>query len=229
MLLDIDLKITFLTPFSVGTGAMGETATNKPTIRDARHHPIIPGSAFKGRLRHTCEGLVRSLLNADNAVCHAPVPDTSCPLDPAWLGQYCPVCRLFGSPRRPASLYFTDLRWQDNTLAAPSLIRTGVSINRRRHAAEPLRLYDLEAVDALDIVYQGRISGHLNEAEGQALVALLLGSLRTLTTLGGGRGSGLGRCHIEAQTRVDQRLVKEAWQRDGLLRLQKGGVDLWRS
>jgi len=228
VLVDIDLRITFITPFAVGTGAMGETQTNKPTIKDARQQPFIPGSALKGRLRHTCERLARSLLDDDRAACHAPDPATTCPLDPAWLDQYCPVCRLFGSPRRPSTLRFTDLHRLEPA-TAPTLIRTGVSINRRRRAAEPQRLYDLEAVDPLDMVYRGHITGYLNEAEGQALIALLLGGLHTLTTLGGGRGSGLGHCAIQAQARVDRRLVDESWQRAGLLRLQNGGIALWRS
>lgn len=229
MLVDIDLRITFLTPFTVGTGAMGHTQTNKPTIKDALQRPLIPGSALKGRLRHTCERLACSLLDDDDAVCHAPNPATTCPLDTKWLDQYCPVCRLFGSPRRPSSLRFTDLHWLEPVAAAPTLIRSGVSINRRRRVAEPQRLYDLETVDPLDVVYRGHITGHLNEAEGQALIALLLGGLHGLTTLGGGRGSGLGRCAIQAQTRIDRRLVDAAWQRDGLLRLQNGRVNLWRS
>jgi hypothetical protein len=50
-----------------------------------------------------------------------------------------------------------------------------------------------------------------------------------MTTLGGGRGSGLGRCRIEAQARIDKRLVDEAWRREGLLRLHNQGAALWRS
>ena len=229
MLVDINMAITFLTPFTVGTGAMGETQTNKPTMKDALRRPFVPGSALKGRLRHTCESLARSLINDDQAVCHAPDPAAACPLDAHWLGQYCPVCRLFGSPLRPSTLHFTALPWAAHTNTAPTLIRTGVSIGRLRRVAEPQRLYDLEAVDPLDIIYHGRITGHLNEDEGQALVSLLLGGLQTLTALGGGRGSGLGRCAIQTQARVDRRLVDETWQREGLLRLQTGGVDLWRS
>jgi CRISPR/Cas system CSM-associated protein Csm3 (group 7 of RAMP superfamily) len=210
---------------------MGETPSNKPTLKDAHQRPIIPGSALKGRLRHTCEQLTRALLAADTAVCHAPDPAATCPLDPAWLGHYCPVCRLFGSPRQPSTLRFTDLRWSEPELVTPTLIRTGVSINRRRRVAEPQRLYDLEAVDPLTIPYQGRITGHLNEteAETQALLALLLAGLQTMTTLGGGRSSGLGRCQIRAVTRVGQQLVDETWRRAGLEQLQNWGVAKWQS
>jgi CRISPR/Cas system CSM-associated protein Csm3 (group 7 of RAMP superfamily) len=229
VLVEIELKVTFLTPFIVGTGALGETLSNKPTIKDAQQRPIIPGSAWKGRLRHTCERLARSLLADDHAVCRTPDPAAACPLDPAWLGYYCPACRLFGAPRRPSTLRFTDLHWDDDSLEPPTLIRTGVSINRLRRAAEPQRLYDLEAVDPLDVVYKGRITGALNETEGQALAALLLGGLQAMTTLGGGRGSGLGRCRIEAQARIDKGVVDEAWRREGLLRLHNQGAALWRS
>lgn len=225
MQVQITIRATFTSPFIVGTGALGDALADKPAIKNGRQQPIIPGSSFKGRLRHTCEQLLRSLLASERAVCHAPDPAATCPLDPAWLGNYCPICRLFGSPRRPAPLLFSDLRWREDQMATPTRIRTGVSIRRNRRVAEPQRLYSLEAVDPLSIQYQGEISGHLTDADSQALLALLIAGVRSLKTIGGSRASGLGRCHLAAIVRVDGRqLADEAtWLRQGL----QDGRRLW--
>lgn len=225
MQVTIEVRVRFAAPFNVGTGALGDALTNKPTLKDDQQRPLIPGSAFKGRLRHTSERLLRALQDSDAAACHAPDPASTCPLDPHWLNDYCPICRIFGSPRRPSPLMFSDLRWMaGGQEAAPTRIRTGVSIRRNRRVAEPQRLYDLEAVDATaDLTYTGAINGHVNDADAQALLALLVVSLRELQTLGGGRGSGLGRCEVEATLRINRRPVDEDWVRNGL----QQGVQRW--
>jgi CRISPR/Cas system CSM-associated protein Csm3 (group 7 of RAMP superfamily) len=221
----IEINAFFTSPFIVGTGALGDALADKPTLKNGRQQPIIPGSSFKGRLRHTCERLLRALLEEDSAACHAPDPAFTCPLDPAWLGAYCPICRLFGSPRRPSPLFFTDFRWLERGLAAPTLVRTGVSIRRNRRVAEPQRLYNLETVDPLEVNYRGEINGHVTDGDAQALLALLLVGIRDMKTIGGSRSSGLGRCRLEATMRLDGRRLKDeaGWLRQGL----EGGIQLW--
>lgn len=216
--MEITLRIyaDFAAPFLVGTGALGDTLTNKPTIKNGRQQPIIPASAFKGRARHQCEQLLRTLQANEHAVCHAPDPANTCPLDSHWLNKYCPVCQLFGSPKRPSPLTFTDWKWQGRLEAAPTLIRTGVSIRRNRRVAEPQRLYDLEAVDPAGKRYEGRVSGHLPANDIQPLTALLWAGIRSLKTIGGGRSSGLGRVQLQVEVRVDGRKVEDDWLRDGL-------------
>ena len=216
--MDINIRIhaDFAAPFLVGTGALGDTLTNKPTIKNGQQQPIIPASAFKGRARHQCEQLLRALQANERAVCHAPDPAVTCPLDPHWLNDYCPVCQIFGSPKRPSPLTFTDWRWQGRLDAAPTVLRTGVSIQRRRRVAEPQRLYDLEAVDPVGWQYMGHINGRLPDHTAQPLAALLWGGIRSLKTIGGGRGSGLGRVQVQADVRVDGHKVDESWLRDGL-------------
>lgn len=216
MEITVRLFAQFTSPFSVGSGALGDTLTNKPTLRDGIGKPIIPASAFKGRVRHQCEQLLRTLQDNEYAVCHAPDPAFTCPLDRHWFNAYCPVCQIFGSPKRPASLIFTDWHWRGQLDAAPTLIRTGVSIRRNRRVAEPQRLYDLEAVDPAGERYEGQIRGHLPPEMGQPLTALLWAGISSLKTIGGGRGSGLGRVQLRAEVRVDGRRVDESWLREGL-------------
>jgi len=215
--MEVKIEITahFISSFIVGTGSLGDALTNKPTFKDGRSRPIIPASAFKGRLRHHCERLLKALQSDDHAACQAPDPANTCPLSPHWLNDYCPVCRLFGSPKRPSPLTFGDWSWAFND-EAPTQIRTGVSIGRRRRVAEPQRLYDLEAVDPLTAPYTGMIQGHLADDDAHALAALLWAGIRNMKTVGGGRGSGLGRCDMAAVVRINNQKVGETWLRQGL-------------
>jgi|CXWK01.1.fsa_nt_gi CRISPR/Cas system CSM-associated protein Csm3 (group 7 of RAMP superfamily) len=217
MHIEIALAVVFTTPFNVGAGALAEQLTDRPTIKDGWYRPLLPGSALKGRLRHTTEALLRTLRQDDLAACRSPSPDTTCPLDPARLGDYCPICRLFGAPRRPSPLYFSDLRRPSTEPPAPVLLRAGVSIRRNRRVAEAQRLYDQEAVAAgAALVYRGVIAGHLMDDDAPALLALLWGGLRALDTLGGGRTGGLGRCRISVDARRDGQPADAAALEEGL-------------
>jgi CRISPR/Cas system CSM-associated protein Csm3 (group 7 of RAMP superfamily) len=219
--LQIKVTAVFTSPFTVGTGALADSLADKPTIKDGLNRPFIPASSVKGRLRHTCEKLIRALQNDEHAACPAPNPQFTCPLDPARLGDYCPVCLIFGSPRRPSPLVFADLRQAESDVDIPTVVRTGVSIGRRRRVAEPQRLFRLETVAPLpQIEYMGEISGHLTGANSQALVALLVGGLTMMNTIGGSHARGLGRCRLEAITTVDGQPVDGDWLRKGL--------DIWQ-
>lgn len=222
MYIEIKLNAVFTSPFLVSTGALADSSADKPTFKDGRGRPIIPGSALKGRLRHTCEKLIRTLQTNEHAACQSPNPQFTCPLDPDRLNDYCPICKLFGSPRRPSSLVFTDLSWAETELELPTTLRTGVSIGRSRRVAEPQRLFRLETVAPLpQLVYQGEIYGHLNDDTPANLMALLVGGLKLLNTLGGQHTRGLGQCQFEIQTNLDGQLANEEWLRKGL--------ESWRS
>ncbi len=218
MKIEIGLTAVFQTPFNVGTGALANIATNRPTIKDGRLRVIIPGSSYKGRLRHTCERLLRTLQQNETAVCQPPVANQMCPLHQARPGEFCPVCRLFGSPLRQGSLKFSDLHWQESVGEAQLTdIRTGVSIRRSRRVAEPQRLYDQEVFGPLpETIFSGTITGHLPDDDSQALVALLLAGLRQLHTVGGGQTGGLGHCRFQASTRIDNRPQDQTWYKEGL-------------
>ncbi|MCA9954668.1 MAG: hypothetical protein KC434_08110 [Anaerolineales bacterium] len=218
MKIDIEITAVFQTPFNVGTGALANIATNRPTIKDGRQQAIIPGSSYKGRLRHTCERLLRTLQQTDSAVCQPPVANRMCPLHEAWLGEFCPVCQLFGSPLRHSPLKFSDLHWQESAEAGVLTdIRTGVSIRRSRRVAEPQRLYDQEVFGPLpETIFSGTITGHLPDEAGQPLAALLLAGLRQLHTVGGGQTGGLGHCRFTARIKIDNRPQGNKWYEEGL-------------
>lgn len=222
MQIEIDLTVTFEAPFNVGTGAMAGLPTDRPTITSARDRPYVPGSSLKGRLRHTCEQLLRALSDDPLAACHAPVPDTMCPLNEYWLGRFCPICRIFGSPHRAGPLLFSDLQWTlAGTVDPYTTIRQHVSIRRSRRVAEPQRLFDIEVFGPQPLTEMaGTINGRLPYADNQALAALLLGGLRMVNALGGGRSAGLGACAIRPRYLIDGQAVNEDWLKEGLRQWQ---------
>jgi CRISPR/Cas system CSM-associated protein Csm3 (group 7 of RAMP superfamily) len=209
MKVDIHLKVTLETPVNVGSGALADALADKPTLRDARGLPIIPGSTLKGKVRHVCEQIAHRLW--DDQVCHAPYPDQMCRGAPS--DGVCRVCRIFGSPWYRSPLRFDDLhlepdrplpaevRWQESPNLQEGLLRTGVGLSRRSGTAQEEILYSVEGYSPpAAFVYAGRITGRLaNEDE----LGLLLAGLREVRALGGSKGRGMGWCCIKPTVTVD--------------------------
>ena len=228
MRVEIALRVDFETPFSVGTGAMAGITVDKHPYRDALNRPVIPGSSLKGRARHSCEAILRTLTGDENSACHSPRAETMCPQDPRRdTMDYCPVCQIFGGPSRGAAFTFSDLQWElaDHweTLAPPTDIRNGVSIRRTRRVSEPNRLHKTETfAPAQETRYDGQISGHLpdEEATRYALAALLAVGLKNIRSLGGSRSRGLGRCkvsvEVEEMVEGELNLISDGQLREGL-------------
>lgn len=206
MEVDIRLNVMLETPVNVGSGAMADALSDKPTLRDARGLPIIPGSTLKGKVRHVCEQIAHRLWE-DEDICHAPYPDQMCREEP------CRICRIFGSPRYRSSLRFGDLRlkpegeavpaemdWEEIAHLKAGLLRTGVGLSRRSGTAQEDLLYNVEGYrPPAAFVYEGHIRGHLESEED---LALLLAGLREVRALGGSKGRGMGWCRIEPTVTV---------------------------
>lgn len=190
MLTMLNIRLTFDGPFNIGAGALGGTLADKPLTRDARGLPMVPASAFKGRLRHEVERLAPHLRPHDRSPCRSPVAETMCQgsEDP------CPVCRLFGSPWHPARLIFSDLILTEPdflTHGDPPLsdLRYGVALSRQRRVAEDQLLYTTEVfLPGVPLTLSGTITGELDEAD----LALLRAGLDSLFAIGGGKSRGLG-------------------------------------
>jgi CRISPR/Cas system CSM-associated protein Csm3 (group 7 of RAMP superfamily) len=215
MRVTVNIECWLASPFVIGTGALADSPADVPTVKDGWHRPIIPGSAFKGRLRHTCEALVRAITRKDESVCRAPAAESMCPYNPNWLGNYCPICLVFGCSTLRSRFQFSDLRWALLGTASvedwPSTdLRPGVSIERARRVAEEGRLFLIETfgrtrdISEAEISYQGEIAADFPDAnrEYYGLVGLVMAGLATLTNLGGSRSRGLGRCRFEATARM---------------------------
>lgn len=183
---------------SIGsTAAVQELGVDRATARDGYGRVVIPASSVKGRLRHECERIERTL---GGFVCRPPRAEHMCPLAHPADG-FCVVCDIFGAPWRAAPLRLTDGRLLDEVGPAkattgrerPRLdaqVRPGVSLSRARRAALAERLFFVET-STPNAGFRFRIDfdADLPSARHRAL---LLAGLRSLSLLGGGKSRGLG-------------------------------------
>lgn len=198
-----------------GTEALLPTATDLPVVA-ADGRPYIPGSSLRGVLRSHVERIVRTL---------EPRPGEgqgACdPLDEAawcitretmwklrtnarqrgdgddWLAKRvweksCRVCRVFGSPWLASRVRIADLFCSSDVRPE---VRDGVAIDREKEAVR--NKFDFEVVPAgtrfrLEIVAENL------DAEERGLLWL---GIRELVAghiaVGGFKGRGLGRVHLE--------------------------------
>ena len=190
----IELKVDFEGAFNVGSGAMGGSLAQRPLLTDWRGLPMVPGSSFKGRLRHLCKRLAEGL---GLETCEAPRPEAMCPNGPH-PGAFCPVCRLFGSSGLPSPLSFSDLvliapDFLTRGTPPPTSLRYGVGISRRRRVAADQLLYNTEVfLPGGAITLGGQIEGRVDAGD----LWLLVVGLENLITLGGGKTAGLGWCDL---------------------------------
>jgi hypothetical protein len=88
--------------------------------------PILPATTIKGYLRERAEALLRTW---GQRVCLPPVPTGMCSEK-----ELCLACQVFGNPRQPSPLRFRDGQFVRDP---DTMVRSGVSISRRRRAALP--------------------------------------------------------------------------------------------
>ena len=204
------LPLTAIIDSALCVGAGGSTGSlaDKPIIRTADDHLLIPGSQFKGRLRHECEKLARGL---GWPICESPVPETMCPQiglsdstfrrDDYTVRQqvftngqpqhHCLVCQIFGNPALPSRIVVDDLICQIAPDTLPEVLRPGVTINRRRRTAEDQKLYFLETSPVnVQLPFEGHI--YLEPDCPDYAKALILAALHHIHALGGSKSAGLG-------------------------------------
>jgi len=209
----ISLTAIIDTALCVGAGGSSGSLSDKPILKTADGHLVIPASQLKGRLRHECEKLTRAL---GWPTCVSPVAQTMCPqvglgdsafqLDSYNIGlsfadgrpqHHCLICQLFGSPSLPARLQFSNLVCTTPPTDIPEVLRPGVSINRRRRTAEDQKLYFLETSPAnAALEFEGAIA--LEPDTPTYAKALILAGLRHIHALGGSKSAGLGWLHWQS-------------------------------
>ncbi|PSN13201.1 CRISPR-associated protein Csm3 [filamentous cyanobacterium CCT1] len=195
----------------VGAGGSSGSLADKPIIRAADGHLLIPGSQLKGRLRHECEKLARGL---GWPICESPVPQSMCPQ--VGLTQsafqrdnyiverrehkafadgrpqhHCLICQIFGNPALPSRIVVDDLVCQVAPDTLPEVLRPGVTLNRRRRTAEDQKLFLLETSPVnVQLPFGGYI--HLEPDCPSYAKALILAALHHIHALGGSKSAGLG-------------------------------------
>ncbi len=165
------------------TGEQAQLWTDKVLVRDwhGAQHPVVPATTLKGWLREAAERALRGL---GVAACDSSSASTIC-------GE-CPVCQVFGAPRRRSPLRFSDAVLRD----AITDVKMHVSLSRYRRTAYEERLFSLET--AWQQTFTAQIQGlfpDIIHAE-QAAALLWLGA-RMGYAIGAGRSRGLGWVHVE--------------------------------
>lgn len=188
---EIQVTLTFESPFSISSGAPQGTLAKRGLMKGHDGWPFVPATAFKGRLRHSIEQVAGAL--PGHWVC-----DTHrdmCPRN----GRTCAVCALFGSPRIPGTLLFEKLvlsgppevvHLRGQPQRPPQTVeRYGVAINRRRGVAQDQMLYTTELLfPGIPLAFSGVVRGDLTPAQA----ALIQAGLSNMAALGQSKSSGLG-------------------------------------
>lgn len=207
-MIEIDVKVFLKSALHIGTGLGVPKKIDDIVQRDTYGRPYLPGSSLKGKTRFQAWRLAQAF---GEPLCN----DKNCPVD-----DPCIVCRIFGSPANPGMLYFDNLSLPENLAKAlghlaqydggayrrdaehyGTGLRSGIKLSRMRHSVEHDFLFTIETL-LPQTYFQGKITGQIRTTSPNASIdkekALLLGALKLITHLGGGRARGLGRCTIEA-------------------------------
>lgn len=226
---EIALRVTARSPFSIGAGGSAGTLANKHILRDGRNRPIIPGSQVKGKLRHAAEALLRGVGRGDDVPSHFDQRKLTL------IGQ------IFGTTVRPSPLRFADLTAtlkptgecaplarqpepkgpvQDRRLLGA--IRPSVSISRSLGTAENARLLFQEiSPEALVFESSEAIVGTLKEASH---AALLWAAVRLNHSWGGAKTRGLGWASVEVRVAWEGNELTDAALEQQLRGLLSGGA-----
>lgn len=214
--IEIALQVDVTSAIAVGGLGDQDSLADRRVARDAWGRLVLPGSHVKGRLRHACEQVARTL---GLAVCQAPRAESMCPRAAGVSTPPCAVCKLFGSPALRGPLRWRDLpcleeaatetgsgrRASRAAAPLPADLRAGIARSRRRGTVEAGRLFYLETSPPLPgaglrFAHARAVDGRLEDVSG---LTLLLAGCRLVASLGGGATRGLGWCALRADARVD--------------------------
>lgn len=205
--LDVRFRIVWDGNWHAGSGE-GDAAIDQRVRRRAgtSRLPVMPGSQFKGVLRHHCERLA-AVLGSDVLSPH----QSGSPLSEGLLQQFGPLARsrllidrLFGSRYQGECLFVDDALPEKPDSTWPSWGHARTAIDRLTRTARDRTLFVNEVVAGQGRALIGRLkarhpAGVLTPGVGgfPHEYALLLAGLLGVESLGGHRGIGLGMCRIE--------------------------------
>jgi CRISPR/Cas system CSM-associated protein Csm3 (group 7 of RAMP superfamily) len=200
-LVTLDLTIEFLSPVHHGSGFGVAGVVDRAVLRDHTGMPYLAGSAIKGKFRFAAGQIARAM-DANAELCD---PGNN-PVGRWCRGQTrCPLCEVFGSPRRAGAAVFCDalpeederaiLRAQiENSpsvvLSAVAQVRASTAIDRRFRKALTHHLYSTETVPS-----QVRFHARIEDVPDKQ-VELLRNCAVLLNSFGGSSSRGLGSCRF---------------------------------
>ncbi len=156
-------------------------------VRDSRGRPCIPAATLKGAHRFQTEQIAAAL---GLRICTPPIPEAMCQPLGAGGQSACVVCRIFGSPWLPGSIYYQALA--ATTTPTIAMVVT-VSQSRQRRVQLERHVTQRAALPA-GTRFQAQLNHRINDP---ALLGLALAGLRSITAFGAYRANGGGRCRVE--------------------------------
>ncbi|RJQ27237.1 MAG: hypothetical protein C4589_08855 [Peptococcaceae bacterium] len=202
----LTFEIELGSDYHVGAGYGRGKEIDSVLLRDADGVPVIRGTSLSGLLR---DGLYRLLQHEPLRVHYRPQCRSSglARVDnaPDYCAgeEICPVCRLFGTPKRPKGCAFSSARpagfptplaakeWHKNKYGSFPSRRARISPSTRR--AEPRKLFSQENGDAR-LRFRFTVSWAANDDATLDEASLLVAAARNVRQLGRSRRRGLGEC-----------------------------------
>ncbi len=199
MSLKLTFKITLESDYHISAGHGKGALIDSALLRDGDDVPVIRGTTLSGLLR---DGLWRLLQMEPLKEKVRDIHDSE-----RYCGQYatesdydlCPLCRLFGTPRRPKAWRISSARLK--TMQEPvsgkhqpegqTVARARISPRTRR--AEPRKLFSQEEGDSR-WTFQFTVTWPTDEAGNLDEAALLTAAARNVRQLGRSRRRGQGEC-----------------------------------
>ena len=201
--IQLELNITFKTPFIVGSGFGIAGLVDSTTVKGNDNIIYLPASSLKGKIRSEFKKNMEALnIPVCNSIIHSKTE--ICKFSD--IKDACVVCRIFGSEYYQSSLVFEDGVIDVKTKeilseivkdkvipACQSSVRPGIKINRQLKTAEEGALFTLEEVNpAITLTTPIYGSCYITDDE----YSYFKGTIETITHIGGNKAGGMGRCSI---------------------------------
>ncbi len=209
----IAIRLQLLAPWRVSSGEGGGAFVDSLVRKDPAGLPFVPGSTLRGLTRDALR-ILTQLLGIETCAGSLEQRDggagTLCGIRPRRQGSGlpCPLCALIGSPFIEPEVAWQPARLDrgaepkgtapERDVAPERLIRVRprTSIDDQRGRAADERLFSQEEAAASFCL---RSEIELGRGLARREIALLVGALRFVRELGGGRRRGLGACRIQIE------------------------------
>lgn len=227
MSIRLEFDIEFKSDFHIGAGHGLGLQVDSALLRDPDNVPVIRGTVLTGLLRESLANLLALEPLSASRRCEASGLKAN---NHAFCGQFaqqeadCPVCAIFGSPRRMKRWHFSSARPVE--LMAPQMhsehwragetavqVTTRVRVNPRTRRAEENKLFTREEGDG-SLRFRFTAECLSDDETTWQEAEWLTAAARMLRNLGAGKRRGYGECEIHLVDRgVEAKLLKRFEQR----------------
>jgi CRISPR-associated protein Csx10 len=227
MSIRLEFEITFKSDFHIGAGHGLGLEIDSALLRDADGVPVIRGTMLAGLLRESLMNLLAlDPLRPYRRCRMSEAGETASETTSEYCGQFdhqaedCPLCTIFGSPRRPKRWRISSARpagleepqkkdkngWRAGETAAQSATR--VRVNPRTRRAENSKLFTREEGDS-SLRFRFVAECVEPDAGAQDEAAWLTAAARNLRNLGASKRRGRGECSLHLVAGGDEQALLE--------------------